>query len=513
MQNVDFKIILVYLIILFSACGTKQEPVPSKGFPTERKQQLDNFFQNTYESIPIPGLAVAIVQDSLIYSNATGKLSSDKQALITDSTFFFTGNISELMVATAIMKLAEANKISLEDPIVNHLPYFRLKGNYSDITIRHLLAQTGGIPVHSITWDLPVINDKALEATTKSVSDQQPVVSPAGSKVKRSPYNYDILADLIAKVSGYSFEDFAKKNIFVPLKMTSSTFYKPEIKENRLAHPHKIANWLTYSVVPEELYPYNREHAGSIGFHSTIKDISKWMFMLLHEGVTPDGLFLKKKWCLELMKPQYKTSKNSYVGFSWDIDVVNEDNVFRKSHQIGGFSANMSLIPQKHIGVIVLSNIASPDFNIHSISNQLLSWTQGNKLHTIKPPVSIAMGKILDSTGRLDDAFMLYNNLKKQSSSNYDLGVQALSQLGVNLLYRVEKPEQAIKAFEFAAQQFPGLYTQLNLTEAYLVNKQKSKAEAALKRTKELMPKNHLDSKDRIEYLDEILTKSETSIN
>src|SRR5690606_12099933 len=157
----------------------------------------------------------------------------------------FTGNLSQLMVATAVIRLAADGRLAIDDAVVDHLPYFRLGDNdVSDITIRHLMNQTAGIPVHANLWDGPDFSDGALARTTQSIRFQQPEFIPPGSRVKRSPYNYDILADLVAKVSGVDFEDYMQTAILTPLGMANSFFPQDAGFKDTVAQPHRIVNGL-----------------------------------------------------------------------------------------------------------------------------------------------------------------------------------------------------------------------------------------------------------------------------
>jgi CubicO group peptidase (beta-lactamase class C family) len=506
--------LLSFCVTLLFGCGLLNDKKEQVEFSSEKKQDLEHFFQRVRQSLTLPAVAMAVVADNQVYYNAEGQLRVGAQAIVSDTTSFFTGNLSELMVATVIMKMAESGKIKLDDPVVKHLPYFHLKQGHQSITIRHLLTQTGGIPVHGVLWDTPSIEKNALEATTRSINDQMPEVIPAGSKVKRSPYNFDILADLIQKVSGTTFEEYAKQHVFQPLDMESSSFYKLELDFNKLAKPHSVANWLTYETSPVNEYPYNREHAGSIGLHSSIKDLSKWMFMLVNEGKTPKGRFLTKELHDELMKVQFRTGQDRAIGSGWEIQSTDGKNVFRKSHQIGGFSAAIAIIPEENVGALILSNVASDDFNAGSLTNNLLWGLTGNKLPEVKMPVNIAMGKVYQRTNNIDSAIKSYTLLKQQQPNKYDFGVESLSQLGVNLLFRVNKPEDGLKVLQFTAEQYPAsAFAQVGLAEAYAINKQSDKAKAALAKAKSLNAKEKEPIiSDRIAFVDTALNKQQQAL-
>jgi len=130
----------------------------------------------------------------------------------------------------------------------------------------------------------------------------------------------------------------------------------------------------------------------------------------------------------------------------------------------------------------------------------------------IKIPIHIAMSKKLNETGSLDSALNLYTTAKQSNSEEYDLGVESLSQLGVNLLYRLNDAEKAKKVFEFCTEQFQGsAYAHLNLAEAHLVSNNLEKASEALAVVKKLRA-DHPEMASRLAYVEEMLiTKKESN--
>ena len=501
---------LLILALPWSGCKTNVSPRSLTGEETT-KESLDDFVFNVQHAYSIPGLAIGIVKDGATYYKTAGESQLPQRHSFTDSTIFFTGNLSELIVSTATMKLVESGKIQLDDPVVKHLSYFKTGGDrYHTITIRHLLTHTSGIAHHAATWDLPNEDENALELTTRSVASQEPEFKIPGSQVKRSPYNYDILADLISKVSGQSFEEYVKQAVFIPLGMDHSTFYLKDVPATRLALPHKIINWLTYAVAKEETYPYNREHAGSAGFHTSIKDITAWMSMVLQEGKIADKSFLRNDLYHELINVNYKTGDHYFVGLGWEIEKANDHFIFRKGHRMAGFSADIVLIPTQHTGVITVSNI-SADFNPDFINDQIVHYLQGEELNRPKIPIGIVMGRRFNATESLDSAFHLYK-LLKQNQQLYNCSLEALSQVGVNFLYRLNNPAKAKEVFSFCIQEFPSSASAyLNLAEAELLTGDLKHATESLLKAKHLTADTP-DVAARMSYLEEKLTAQTENI-
>lgn len=498
----SFRVLFCLVLLVNFSCKPQQKEKLS--FQNGTRSGLDSIIGNIYNNFPLPGIAVVVVKSDTVYFKTIGYSNLSNKTPFTDSTIFFMGNLSEPMVAMAIGRMVHLKKLSLEDPVVKHLPYFKLGGEYKDILVSHLLTHTSGIPIHDAVWDMPSIADDALESTTRSIQMQEPKFVPPGSRVNRNAYNYDILADLVSKASHSSFEAAMKDFVFKPLKMSSSSFFKNDIPEEKLASPYIINDWLNYTMSGTELYPYNREHAGSIGFHTTVKDASTWIHTLLNPGEYTS--FIDKDVAKQLLTPFKKTNlNNAYIGYGWEIEEVNKQLTLKKRHQLGDFSGEILLIPGTKTGILVVANIAG-DFNPSTMIGQISSFLSSGKISPSKRPIFLPLGKLYYRTNNLDSVFLSYSQLKEKQPNDYDYTDASLGQLGVNLLYRLNRPSEAVRFFEFCTREHPNsAVTWLNLAEAHLLNKEFKQAEENLSKAKALSG-NSEDILSRLEYI-------ETTIN
>jgi CubicO group peptidase (beta-lactamase class C family) len=494
------KIMLVAGFTCWYSCTPSVPPKAPVVFTAAKTQQLENLIHSIKNEFQIPGIAVAIVCNDSVYYTASG-ISNATNEPFTVNTPFLAGSVSEPMLATAILKLADDGKLDLDEPLSTYLSYFKMGGNlYKSIAIKHLLTHTSGIPHYNIMWDTPNNDANAPEITTRSIAGQLPDFAP-GSRVKRSPYNYDILADVISKVTGKPFEEYLKSVVFKGLNMTSSGFIKPATT----AMPFSINNWLSYTVKQDTLYPYNRENGGSGGFHTTAKDMAGWMFNILHHGTANQPQFADNKMYDEILSPQFKTGKTSAVGFGWEIINDKEQEIYMKGSQYGGFSNQVILIPGRKIGVAVTSNIAG-DFNPAQLSRAIALWLSGKPLAEPKIPVSIAMSKELARTGNIQDAFKLYAILKQTQAWKYDVSAVALSQFGTNLLHRVNEKSKALQAMQFCVEQYPSsAYAYLTLAEGYVFAKDIKHTRMAIDQARKLSD----DSGIKASYLNYLLNSLE----
>lgn len=485
----------LFAFCLYSySCTPPQEAKTRKPFTANKAQMLDSFIRNFRQAFPVPGLAVAVVYNDSVYTTASGISDSTNKAFTVNMPFL-AGGVSEPMLAMAVLKLAHEGELNLDAPVTQYLSYFKMGGNsYQKITVRHLLTHTSGIQHYNPMWDAPNNQPNAPEVTTRSIATQMPYFDTPGSRVKRSPYNYDILADVVSKVTHQPFENYIKANVFNDLGMKRSSFKK----EANTAMPFRINNWLAYTTQQDTLYPYNRENGGSGGLHTTAKDMAGWMFAILNKGQGVGDVD-------ELLSSQFKTGKTSAVGLGWDIEEQNKEKVYLKGSQYGGFSNQIILIPGKKIGVMVNSNI-SGDFNPANLSKLIAFWLSGKKLTQPKIPVSMPMSRALAQTGNMADAFKTYGLLKQTHPQGYDFSAAALSQFGTGLLHRVHDKPKALQAFRFCVEQYPAsAYAYLTLAEGYIFSKDAKNTRLAITKAR-LLPD---DSGTKASYLTYLLNSLE----
>lgn len=490
----QFACLLLLSINWFGSCTrhANEKKILKQGLSKDQEAKLDQYFDKLRQDYSLPALAVIVMEAGKVYYYTKG-IVSEKREPINPETPFFMGKLSEPIVATAILKLAASGRVNLDDPVVKHLPYFRMQSDdFQKINIRHLLTHTSGIPAFGLTWENADGPGDALERTTRSIVSQTPIFKEPGSRVKRSAYNYDILADIIDKVSGQSFHGYMQSEVFRPLGMTDSDSSPPEIK----ARPFQVRNWKTAEYEEANTYPYNPEHAGSNGFHSSARDVSKWMWMLLS---AKDGK--------ESLSVQKRTAKNLGIGLGWEVVEEAGREYFVKKSNYAGFSSNVVLIPKAKRGIALFTNI-STELESTDYMKAINKWLEGGKLLPPKVSVSRALSKKLYQSKKVQTTLAYYETLKRDSSAAYFFSAEALGEFGLALLYREERYDAAIQVFKYARRQFPeSAYAHIVLAEGYIAKGYIQNAKISLAKGKILAQPSLLPHvaqvEERIEIIEE----------
>lgn len=236
--------------------------------------------ENALQGHHVPGVAVGVIRDQeLIYADGFGIRNLDTGAPMTKNAVMSVASISKAFTAIAIMQLVEAGKVDVDEPYVTYVPYFEMEDErYKAITIRHLLGHHSGMPeltpdLFFSEWDDPWSDDEAAERYVRSFKTGVTLnQDPGGDQFIYSDFGYDILADLIHKVSGELFEDYVKHHIFEPLGMNSSTFLLDAVDTEQLVAAHVYDDDGT--PVVWQNFPYARKHAPSSCLHTTVEDLS-----------------------------------------------------------------------------------------------------------------------------------------------------------------------------------------------------------------------------------------------
>jgi len=322
--------------------------------------------QTALETHKIPGLAVAIVQDNeLVYANGFGVRNLETGKPMTATSVMSMASISKAFTATAIMQLAEAGKVDVDEPYVTYVPYFEMEdARYKAITIRHLLAHRSGMPeltpdLFFSEWDDPWVDDEAAERYVRSFKTGVTLnQEPGGDQFTYSDFGYDILADLIHKVSGELFEDYIKHHIFEPLGMANSTFLLNEVDAEQLVAAHVYDD--AGNAVVWENFPYDRKHAPSSCLHSTVEDLSRWVLAHLNGGERNGKRILQTASQAQLWEMLFEWGGEDLIrGYGWGCWL----GEFEGKPLVASFGAQpgvqtiAALLPTEGLAVIVLGNL------------------------------------------------------------------------------------------------------------------------------------------------------------
>jgi len=340
---------IALLAVALSTLASAQETSES----IDLELAMDTFVSSVRQALPTAGMTVTIVMDgAVVYSKGFGERTIGAEE-VTTSSLFHTASVSKPFVATAIAMLCIEGKLDLQDKVVDHLPYFIMDDpSYQDITIDQLARHISGMPdVQDYQWDTPQTDDEALERWVRSLKDRSLLADP-GAELHYSNIGFEILGDVIAKVSGMSFEEYVHTQILKPAGMINSTFFRSEVPENLATSPHVVSEG---KLNVSSTYPYNRRHAPSSTLHSNGDDMARWMLLNISRGEIHGEQVLPRSVFDMLFETPYE--QFGTAGLSWFIPQLGsgKDVVMHEGRDIG-YRSIVLMLPEDSFGVTILCN-------------------------------------------------------------------------------------------------------------------------------------------------------------
>ncbi len=191
---------------------------------------IDRYYKNVWEKGDLWGGFIVAKGDEILYESYRGFAQGKDQEPINDTIALHVASISKSLTAMATLKLVEAGKINLEDPLTKYFPKFP----YPKVTIFTLLSQRSGLPkyeyvIEKIKPAPPELSKKYL--TNQDILNMLIRYQPELARATDTGFmycntNYALLALLIEKVTEKSFPEAMKQMVFRPLKMKHSYVFQ-----------------------------------------------------------------------------------------------------------------------------------------------------------------------------------------------------------------------------------------------------------------------------------------------
>jgi CubicO group peptidase (beta-lactamase class C family) len=321
-------------------------------------KKLDRTIQKALKDYDVPGLSIGIVRyGKLVFSKGYGVKNLETKEKVDKETLFPVASISKAFTAASIAKLVEEKKLTWDDKVIDHLPWFRLHDSYvtEHLRVRDLLSHRIGYN----TFD----GDLLWYGTSYSVKEvvkrfrNLPAKHEFRTKFGYSNIMFMTAALLIEEVSGLNWFDFVKKNIYKPLKMNASvTSFREYTKDMNFAYPHEFGKVLG-------LDDYDN-FVGAVGVHTNVVDMANWMNMWIEGGKFEGKDFLSSKNVMTILTPHmsFPVGKNktethfSAAALGWFVKDYYGKRVLSHGGGLPGFVLDLQIIPEEKLGVLVLAN-------------------------------------------------------------------------------------------------------------------------------------------------------------
>ena len=364
--------------------------------PQPLAKVLDQALAEVMERHRLPGLAVGLVQGGeVVYARGFGEKVRGGGEPITTRSIFHMASVSKPFTATAAMQLVEAGKLDLDARLTEYLPYYTLADASSrEVTVRQVLTHTSGIPdVRDYEWDAPQVDEGAAERYVRGLTGERMLFDP-GQGSRYSNMAFDIMGDVIAKVSGMSFDDYVRTHILEPLGMESSSFIHSETPEELRTQGHSLAWSDRIDQSPCPVYPYNRRHAPSSTLNSNVEDMCRWALANLRRGELDGARILQEASYEEMWS---RGDDTPGIGLSWVLGSFAGRPEVNHSGGDTGYNSFLCLLPEDDLAVVAMVN--SDMSPVGAIARAVLLAALGEPFTMPDARISFEFAHVLESDG------------------------------------------------------------------------------------------------------------------
>lgn len=286
--------------------------------------------------------AVIVARDGVVlFRRAYGAENREGSVPNTPDTRFRIASLTKQFTAAAILKLQEAGRLSLDDPVVRHMP--GLPASWAPITLRMLLDHTAGLPNVTALPDYPTSIARTARSPMEVVGRlfHEELLFPAGSAQEYSNTGYILLAAIVERITGEPFTDALRTLVLGPAGLGETGDADPGI-----IIPHRAAGYQRAAGTWRNAAPVvSASTLGAGGLVSTVDDLVKWDRVLLSGGMlTPDSLAAMAQ------------DRGHGYGLGWYLGRAYGQRLWSHGGFLDGFSAIKDTYPDLGLTIVVLGN-------------------------------------------------------------------------------------------------------------------------------------------------------------
>jgi N-acyl-D-amino-acid deacylase len=366
--------------------------IPSTGETNSQSAQLDALICKTLKEHGIPGAALAVARDGcLLYSRGFGYADNESHSPVQPDSLFRIASLSKPLTATAILKLREAGKLSVDDKVLSILDEYWISPRQSakfdarlrDITVLHLLQhragwdrQKSGDPMFSLLEIAEAMGSQppASQQDIMRYMLTQPLDFNPGDRYCYSNFGYCLLGRVIERLSGCGYEEFVQNELLAPIGITEMRLGRtlPQMRAaGEVAYYDRGRGRSVFDTARQEVpQPYGVWSLEAMDAHggwiASAKDLVK--FGVNYFGTKPCTRLHAESLRATIARPQPPDESTedhlplSYYGLGWQVLVNDDDELVQLSHH-GSLPGTCSLLVCRADGTcyaVLLNSRESP---------------------------------------------------------------------------------------------------------------------------------------------------------
>jgi CubicO group peptidase (beta-lactamase class C family) len=451
---------------------------PSAADTPDNAAKIDKLMSQYADCCAFTGTVLVSEHDKVIFKKGYGLANREWNIPNTPEVKFRLASITKQFTSMLIMQQVAKGTIKLDGHLTDYLPYYR-QDTGSKVTIAQLLSHTSGIPDYTDAPKPDLRIHYSVDDFVKKFCSGDLQFEP-GTKYLYDNHGYFLLGAILEHVTGKTYEELLKENIFVPLGMKDSGYDHPAdiLAKRASGYEQDLAGVVNAAPLLETGgQPYA---AGAL--YSTVEDLYKWDQALYTDNLVPNDL-----------KQKLFTPNLQYYGYGWAIRSIPADEpgagrtMIQHTGGINGINTFEQRLVEDHDLIVVFNN--TPGADLREMAKGIRAILYGSEPAAPKRSLVPGLGATLVNRG-VDAAVAQYRELKRTDPSGYNFDERALNQLG-NMLLEKDRNADAIAIFKLNLEEYPksgNVYS--SLAAAYAKDGQKQQAITNYRKVLELDPKN-----------------------
>jgi CubicO group peptidase (beta-lactamase class C family) len=315
------------------------------------EHQLDNYIAAEMLQKHIPGVSLAVVKDgSIVVEKGYGFANLEDRIPATQHTVYEIASITKSFTASAIMLLAEAGELHLDDLLTYY--HHDVPQAWADLTVRHLLTHTSGVQQWSIDWSRPDLTPDEICCAAFG----RPLRFAPGTRFEYCDTNYNLLGMIIHQLTGKPYDAFLQERIFMPLGMAATRHndVRTMIPQRAVGYDGENGRLVRADTIEwnhinlSSQVPANGANGSLL---STVADLLKWETALF------TGSILSRSVLGQMWQPfTLPDGTSAPYGLGWELETYRGQKLVAHGGGIFGFTTSITRFVDNRLTIIILTN-------------------------------------------------------------------------------------------------------------------------------------------------------------
>ncbi len=346
---------------------------------------VDQVMVSAMKAWQIPGASLVIVRnDRVVHLAGYGTTEQGGAQLVGADTLFQIASASKAFTTATLAMLVADGKISWDDPVRKHVPYFRLSDLCADsqVMVRDLVTHRTGLARHDELWDNSPLTREEVVRRVGALELARPF---------RTAYQYHNImfiaaGEVVSHASGMPWDEFARTRIFAPLSMNGTVTSDADWERSEHATGYRF-DWKKGSIAPQR--PIDTTTIGSAGaIKSSARDMGNWVRFQLADGMFDGVQIVDPKALAETRTPQTvirlegssrdTNPESSLISYAmgWVVQDYRGEQLVSHAGALNGFRTHVDLLPKRSVGFAVMANVGR-GYAVVAIRNALIDVLTG----------------------------------------------------------------------------------------------------------------------------------------